>query len=123
MSRVVEYMPNSNDNVDLHGAVARVEAKVDSQQEILCGQREEMGKISDAIVTLARLDEHLLRFREEDRTDKKRIWESLEGQSTRLRGVEENVATIKDVRGIFIALLLTVAGGGFAILTTVLEFK
>lgn len=114
-------MPDSNSA--LQTALARVEAKVDSQQESLNDQKEELGKISDAIVTLARLDEHLLRFREEDRADKKRLWETIEEQGGRLRNVENSMAKVKDFRAIGISILLTIAAAGFAFIGNMLEFK
>lgn len=106
------------DDLELHQTVARIETKVDNQQEILQSQKQEMSKISDAIVTIARLDEHLLRFREEDRAAKKRLWDTLEDHSTRIRAVEETTATIKDVRNIIIAVLIAISGGVMAFLAS-----
>lgn len=103
---------------ELNKSVARIETKVDSQQAILHGQRQEMEKISDAIVTIARLDEHLLRFREEDRDAKQRLWAAMEGHSTRLRAVEETTATIKDTRNIAIAFIIAMSGGVLAFLAS-----
>lgn len=95
---------------ELGQTVARIEVKVDSQQEILSGQRVEMGKISDAIVTIARLDEHLLHFREEDRVAKQRLWAAIEGQDDRIRNVEEITATMKDQRNFALALIIAIGG-------------
>ena len=106
---------------EIHQTLTRVELKVDNQQEVLNLQRKEMEKISDAIVTIARLDEHLLRFREEDREAKKRLWHSIESHGVRIRAVEETTATIKDTRNISIAFMLAIAGGVITYVATLFK--
>lgn len=106
---------------EMQNTLARVELKVDNQQDVLTLQRKEMEKISTAIVTIARLDEHLLRFREEDREAKKRLWHSIEGHAVRIRAVEEATATIKDTRNIAIAFLLAIAGGVVTYVATIIK--
>lgn len=105
----------------LSDSVTRIEAKLDSHQEILASQNREMNKISDAIVTIARLDEHLLRFREEDREAKQRIWANIEAHAVRLRHVEETTATIKDTRNVGIAFLVAVTGAVVALLVNLFK--
>jgi hypothetical protein len=60
----------------------------------------------------------LLRFREEDRDAKQRIWAAMEGHSSRLRVVEETTATIKDTRNIAIAFIIAMSGGVLAFLAS-----